>query len=393
MLQVPKGYLFATVSAGFRYQDRDDLALILSDVPARVAAVFTKNMFQAAPILVAKKILEKKSKVRGILVNAGQANACTGETGYSNCCQTLQMVKRVFGLGEDDILPASTGVIGEQFDLEKWEKAVPELKKTLGQTDPVRVARAIMTTDTFPKLSWKRVSLQAGEVTFLGFAKGAGMICPDMATMLGFVLCDAQIDGNWWREALKMAVDMSFNAITVDGDTSTNDCVFALANGASGVCVAQDEEDMIRETLKSICQDLAYQIVQDAEGGTKVIHIHVTGAKNKTQAELVARTIGHSLLVKTALYGQDPNWGRIVAALGRSGAEFNPDQVEVRIAGITIFAQGQPVNMDIDNIMARHLRKQDVHIQVSLGDGNGEYTLLSSDLTEEYVRINACYRT
>ena len=393
MLQVPKGYLFATVSAALRYQNRDDLALILSDVPARVAAVFTKNKFQAAPILVAKKILEKKSKVRGILVNAGQANACTGETGYSNCCQTLQMVKRVFDLGEDEILPASTGVIGEQFELEKWEKAVPELKRTLGQTEPVQVARAIMTTDTFPKLSWKRLDLRDGQITFLGLAKGAGMICPDMATMLGFVLCDAQIDGNWWREALKMAVDASFNAITVDGDTSTNDCVFALANGASGVSVGQDEEDMIREALKSICQDLAYQIVQDAEGGTKVIHIHVAGAKNKTQAELVARTIGHSPLVKTALYGQDPNWGRIVAALGRSGAEFNPDQVEVRIAGITIFVQGQPVNMDIDNIMARHLRKQDVHIQVSLGEGDGEYTLLSSDLTEEYVRINACYRT
>jgi len=393
MVLVPKGYLFATVRAGFKYQDRDDLAFIFSQSPASTAAVFTKNRFQAAPILVAKEILERKNEVRGILVNAGQANACTGEPGYKNCRQTLQMLRELLALDEDEILPASTGVIGEQFDLKKWEKAIPELKTALGQAEPVQVAKAIMTTDTFPKLSWKRLDLREGQITFLGLAKGAGMICPDMATMLGFVLCDAQVDSEWWTKSLKEAVDASFNAITVDGDTSTNDCVLALANGEAMVRVHPDEQYLVSDALKEVCQDLAYQIVQDAEGGTKVIHIQVTGAKDEAQAEVAARTIGHSPLVKTALYGQDPNWGRIVAALGRSGAEFEPDQVRVEIAGITIFAQGQPVKMDIDNILARHLRKQDVHILVCLGNGPGEYTLLSSDLTEEYVRINACYRT
>jgi glutamate N-acetyltransferase/amino-acid N-acetyltransferase len=393
MVLVPKGYLFATVRAGFKYQDRDDLAFIFSQSPASTAAVFTKNRFQAAPILVAKEILERRTEVRGILVNAGQANACTGETGYKNCRQTLQMLRELLALGEDEILPASTGVIGEQFDLEKWKKAIPELKSALGRAEPVQVAKAIMTTDTFPKLSWKRLDLREGQITFLGLAKGAGMICPDMATMLGFVLCDAQVDPEWWAKSLREAVDASFNAITVDGDTSTNDCVLALANGEARVRVHPDEQGLVSNALQEVCQDLAYQIVQDAEGGTKVIHIQVTGAKDEAQAEVAARTIGHSPLVKTALYGQDPNWGRIVAALGRSGAEFDPNQVRVEIAGITLFAQGQPVKMDIDNILARHLRKQDVHIQVCLGNGPGEYTLLSSDLTEEYVRINACYRT
>jgi glutamate N-acetyltransferase/amino-acid N-acetyltransferase len=391
-MHIPKGYTFAATAAGFKYEGRDDLALIVSEVPAHAAGVFTTNRFQAAPVLVARENLERGGRIRALLVNSGQANACTGQEGLDRCRDTLTMLN-TFGLSWMEVLPASTGVIGDQLRMDLWEKALPGLQAVLGQSSPLDAARAIMTTDTFPKIVSREVRLSGGTVRLLGLCKGAGMISPNMATMLGFVLCDAVVDGAWWRETLKEAVRVSFNAVTVDGDTSTNDCVLALANGMSGVELSEADRLVLAEELTGLCQDLAFQIVQDAEGGTKVMHIEVAGAQDDAQADLAARAVGNSPLVKTALYGRDPNWGRIVAALGRSGAEFDPNAVSVSIGGQMIFENGRPVEGDWDALLAPVLRRDEVVIGISLGDGEGRALLFASDLTEEYIRINAEYRT
>jgi glutamate N-acetyltransferase/amino-acid N-acetyltransferase len=227
----------------------------------------------------------------------------------------------------------------------------------------------------------------------LGMCKGAGMICPNMATMLGMVLTDAAVEPELWADILRRAVKASFNAVTVDGDTSTNDTVYALASGRSGVEFTERNAGALYEAVLQVCQDLAYMVVQDAEGGTKVLRIGVAGAADDAQAELAARAVGHSPLVKTALYGKDANWGRIVAALGRSGAAFDPDRVSVTVAGVEIFRNGAPLSGDFDALLKPHLEKRDIDIEVDLGAGEGFFVLLASDLTHEYITINADYRS
>jgi glutamate N-acetyltransferase/amino-acid N-acetyltransferase len=276
--------------------------------------------------------------------------------------------------------------------MDKFEAALPRLKESLGRASPVDFARAIMTTDTFPKTASRTVDA-GGEVRVLGVAKGAGMISPDMATMLGFVLTDAEISAEDWRQIIKIAADSSFNRITVDGDTSTNDCVMGLANGASGVRPEGRLLDRAAAAVVEVCRDLAYMIVQDAEGGTKVARIKVFGARDARDAELAARAVGNSPLVKTALFGRDPNWGRIAAALGRSGAAFDPADTSISLAGVEIFKAGLPAVDDVDAATAGKLDGRDVDIEISLGSGGGEYVLLAGDLTHEYVSINADYRT
>jgi glutamate N-acetyltransferase / amino-acid N-acetyltransferase len=389
----PKGFSFSAVPAGFKYKNRNDLVLLLSDRPATGAGVFTTNRFQAAPVLIAKESIDSLQPVRGILVNAGQANACTGEQGVENCRQTLEWVSGQVGCAPGELLPASTGVIGDQLKMDAWQEAVPLLSRNMGRSTPMDAAKAIMTTDSFPKLAWRSVGEGRAVMRVLGMAKGAGMICPNMATMLAFVLCDAQVDPAWWRDCLARAAGVSFNAVSVDGDTSTNDCVLALANGASGVLVEGDLALQLAQAVEEVCRELAYFIVQDAEGGTKVVRISVEGAVSDREAEQVARTVGHSPLVKTAMFGQDPNWGRIVAALGRSGAEFQPQRVEVLLAGIPIFGSGQPVELDRDAVFAPYLRRGEIEVTIRLHAGEGRYELLTSDLTLDYVRINAEYRT
>ena len=391
-MHIPSGFLFSTAQCGFKRPGRADLGLVLSTAPAVAAGVFTTNRFQAAPVIVAREILESgRTGIRAIVVNSGQANACTGQEGLDNCRATLELLG-VFGVEPGEILPASTGVIGDQLKMNLWESGVTALRENLGQVGLVDMARAIMTTDTFPKLAAREVELSCGKVRLAGFCKGAGMICPNMATMLGFVLCDAGVESGWWQKALTRCVDKSFNAITVDGDTSTNDCVYALANGAAGQ-IQDADRDRLEEALLEICQDLSYMIVQDAEGGTKVMRVNVAGAASMADAQLAARAVGNSPLVKTALYGRDPNWGRIVAALGRSGAAFVPEDVVVRIAGLTIFRQGTPVKADWDSLLASALRRDTVDIDVNLGAGDATLTLMASDFTEEYIKINAEYRT
>jgi len=394
MTIVPRGYRFGVAAAGFKRPDRDDLALILSSGPAVAAGVFTRNRFQAAPVLVCRQALDDALVVRAIVVNSGQANACTGEEGLANCRATCELIARLARIRPDEILPASTGVIGAQLRMDRWEEASLKLAGSIGRATAMDVAKAMMTTDTFPKLAAKAVQLEGGEVRVLGMCKGAGMISPQMATMLGFVLTDADVEPQPWREMLSDCADRSFNALTVDGDTSTNDTVLALANGASRVRVESEADlALLRACLLEVCQELSYRIVQDAEGGTKVAHIEVTGAKTDAQAEMAARAIGTSPLVKTALFGCDPNWGRIVAALGRSGAEFDPDAVVLTIGGVLVFERGQPAPEDLDALLAPIMRHQDVRIALDLHAGEGAFTLLASDLTKRYVEINADYRT
>jgi len=394
MTIVPKGYRFAVAAAGFKRPDRNDLGLIVSEGAASAAGVFTQNRFQAAPVLVCKDILARRPLARALLVNSGQANACTGDEGLANCRATLELAAAQAGVAPDEVLPVSTGVIGAQLKMDKWAAAAPQLGESLGTATAMDVAKAMMTTDTFPKLSAQSVALPGGEVRVLGMCKGAGMISPKMATMLGFVLTDADVAPAAWHDILVHAADRSFNALTVDGDTSTNDTVLALANGASRVAAADAKSlRLLRDAVTAVCQELSYRIVQDAEGGTKVAHITVKGAKSAAQAELAARTVGNSPLVKTALFGCDPNWGRIIAALGRSGADYDPMAVVLKIGGVLVFEKSQPSPEDLDALLAPSMRHQDVEIELDLGAGRGSFTLLASDLTKRYIEINADYRT
>jgi len=369
MSTAPKGFRFATACAGFRKEGRADLALLVSDVPAVAAGTFTQNRFPAAPVLVAKAMLAERPAARAVVINSGQANACTGDEGMRNCRTTQELVAGALGLEASDILPASTGVIGAQLKMDLWEKAAPALAANLGKATPEDFAR-------------------------VGMAKGAGMICPNMATMLSVVLCDAQVEASVWQKMLRDAVELTFNRVTVDGDTSTNDTLYGLANGASGVS-ASDEESLkaLSAALTSVLGDLAYMLVKDGEGASKVARIHVTGAASDADAERVARTVGHSQLVKTALYGRDANWGRIVAAVGRSGADFNPDDVVVTLCGVELFRKGQPTDLDFDALLEEPLKQRDLPIDIVLGSGSGSYTLLASDLGHEYVNVNADYRS
>ena len=390
---LPKGFRLATINAGFRQTARPDIALAVSDWPAVTAAMFTQAAFVAAPVIVARELVQNAEPKRGILINTGQANACTGDEGLANCRKTLNTVADALGLSPTDILPASTGVIGAQMKMDLWEKAIPNLVAELGNATLEDFADAMRTTDAFPKFSGAEVATGKGTITLSGSAKGAGMICPNMATMLCVVLCDAVVSQEEWQCMFRDAVNVTFNRVTVDGDTSTNDTIYGLANGASGIAPDENDMPLLREALEKILSELAYMLVQDGEGATKVLRIDVTGAANDADAEKVARTVGHSQLVKTAMYGKDANWGRIVAAVGRSGATFQANNVRVSLCGVELFRNEQPTDVDFDTLLKEPLQGRDIAIDISLGDGKGAYTLLASDLTHKYVDINADYRS
>lgn len=391
---LPLGFSAGAAAAGFKKAGRDDLGLIVSDRPAVLAGLFTTNAFKAAPVQVCQQTLREYGTCRAVLANSGQANACTGDEGLENCLETRRMVAALTGLAPHEIMPMSTGVIGDQLKMDRWREAVPSLVESLGSRDAEGFTRAFMTTDAFPKFASITVPLSGGTVRLTGMAKGAGMICPNMATMLSVVLCDAQVEASVWQKMLRDAVELTFNRVTVDGDTSTNDTLYGLANGASGVSASGEESlKALSAALTSVLGDLAYMLVKDGEGASKVARIHVTGAASDADAERVARTVGHSQLVKTALYGRDANWGRIVAAVGRSGADFNPDDVVVTLCGVELFRKGQPTDLDFDALLEEPLKQRDLPIDIVLGSGSGSYTLLASDLGHEYVNVNADYRS
>lgn len=389
----PKGFRFATVCAGFRKEGRADLALLVSDVPAVAAGTFTQNRFPAAPVLVAKAMLAERPAARAVVINSGQANACTGDEGMRNCRTTQELVAGALGLEASDVLPASTGVIGAQLKMDLWEKAAPALAANLGKATPEDFAKAIMTTDAFHKISHREVSLPGGVVRLVGMAKGAGMICPNMATMLAVMLTDAEVDRETWQAMFARAVDRTFNRVSVDGDTSTNDTILGLANGASGIRAEGGDAALLEKGLTDILGRISYMLVKDGEGASKVMHITVSGAASDEDACRIARTVGHSQLVKTAIYGQDANWGRIVAAVGRSGARVDPARVRLVLCGIERFRDGRPVNGDKEAELAELLKASDIPVEIHMGLGDGCYDLRASDLGHEYVSLNADYRS
>ena len=297
-------------------------------------------------------------------------------------------------LKPEDIIVASTGVIGQVLPIEPIEKGITALAPIISREGNLDAVQAIMTTDTKPKEEAYEIEIGGKTVKIGAMAKGSGMIHPNMATMLSVVLCDAQVEASVWQKMLRDAVELTFNRVTVDGDTSTNDTLYGLANGASGVSASGEESlKALSAALTSVLGDLAYMLVKDGEGASKVARIHVTGAASDADAERVARTVGHSQLVKTALYGRDANWGRIVAAVGRSGADFNPDDVVVTLCGVELFRKGQPTDLDFDALLEEPLKQRDLPIDIVLGSGSGSYTLLASDLGHEYVNVNADYRS
>ncbi|HHH46319.1 MAG TPA: bifunctional glutamate N-acetyltransferase/amino-acid acetyltransferase ArgJ [Thiotrichales bacterium] len=388
------GVRLASTAAGIRYQGRDDLVLMAFDAGTRMAGVFTRNAFCAAPVLVAREHLGQGAP-RFWLINSGNANAGTGEQGLSDARRCCALVADKAGLAAEAVLPFSTGIIGEPLDVAAFERAVPELCAGLSADGWLRAARAIMTTDTLPKGASRRVALSSGEVTLTGIAKGAGMIRPDMATMLAFVATDARIEQAPLQGLLQAAVDGSFNRITVDGDTSTNDACMLAATGASGVGLA-DAEDEARfaEVLNDLLRELAQAIVRDGEGATKFVTVEVVEAADRDEALRVAYTVAHSPLVKTALFASDPNWGRILAAVGRSGIEnLAVDRVRILLDEVLIVRDGgrAPEYREADG--QRVMDREAFTIRIELGRGQASERIWTCDLSHDYVRINAEYRT
>jgi glutamate N-acetyltransferase/amino-acid N-acetyltransferase len=375
---VPRGFQIAAAATGIK-KEGFDVGLIVSDRPAAAAAVFTRNAFPAAPVLLSKaNLAESGHRVRALLVNSGNANAATGQDGMAAARRCSAEVARQVGCSPAEVLIASTGVIGRTFPAEKICSAIPKLISSTSR-DVDGFCRAIMTTDTFPKVA----ATSIGNATILGFAKGAGMIHPNMATMLCFIISDAQIGALELERALRAAVDRSFHSITVDGDTSTNDVVAVLANGASGVT---PDAASFQAALDEVCQELAKSIVRDGEGATKFIELIIEGAPSDEDARLIGRTIARSPLVKTAIYGCDPNWGRLIAAIGNSGVVLKSEKVDLYVDDIPLMAG------DLQKA-SEHMAEKNVRIRVVLHSGPGKAIVWTCDLTEEYIRINADYTT
>jgi len=389
-VNLPQGFRYAAVYAGLRKIKKDDLALIVSDMPAVAAAVFTQNRVAAAPVVLARKNLRaSRGKACVILVNAGNAN-CATRTGDQVALTTVRAAAKALGVKPEYVLPASTGVIGVEMDGGKVVAALPGLAARLDAANFEAVAGAILTTDLIPKTAFAEITSGRKSARIAGMTKGSGMIQPNMATTLGFVVTDAVVSPAALRTALKRAIDRSYNRISVDGDTSTNDTVVVLANGASGVkASAKDFE----ASLTSVLESLARQIARDGEGARKLITIDVEGAANDKAAEKIARSIANSPLVKTAIAGSDPNWGRILCAAGYAGVAFDPRKADIDMQGMPVCRGG--LDADFDEVeLKRKLDQPDCSIRFAIrGGGKGRTRFWTCDFTEGYIRINASYRT
>jgi len=390
---IVQGFKAAAVVAGLKKGDALDIALIVSDREAAAAGIFTTNKVRAAPVILSERHLEN-GKARAIIANAGNANACTGDPGLNDARRTAELVGQGLGISPEDVLVASTGVIGQELDMDLIAGAIPGLTKTLALDAVPLAAQAIMTTDSFPKIS--SFEGQAGGHTYriTGIAKGAGMIMPNMATMLSFILSDISISSDDLKSALLSSVETTFNRISVDGDTSTNDTVLAMANGLAGNEELKGEDyDIFAEGLRNVMWNLARMIVRDGEGATKLVSVEVKNAFSPLDALRAARTVANSSLVKTALYGQDPNWGRVMAALGRAEIEMREDQVDIWIDDVQIVAKGLGRGAEAEELAAEIMTRNEFSLTVDLHQGGYHERMLTCDLTHEYVTINADYRT
>ncbi len=388
------GYRFAALHCGLKKEDQLDLALIVSEVPAVAAAVFTTNLFPAAPVIYGRRQLAAMIPISAVLVNSGNANACTGDQGLVHIKQLAEGLSSVLSVPEEEVFISSTGVIGEPLPVEMIVSSLPRFPDLLSPSGLPAAAEAIMTTDSQPKTCSVMLQLSTGEVHICGFAKGAGMIEPNMATMLAYLLTDTEVSGSRLQKILKEVVDRTFNRISVDGDTSTNDTVLCLANGVSGCSLATEADAKAFEAgLYQVADELSRMIVKDGEGATKMVEILVKNAPDRQSAEQISRTIAHSLLVKTAFYGEDANWGRIIAALGYAGVDLDPGQVDIWLGDVQVVAGGQrsPDYQEADG--AEVFRQDSFTITIDLHVGDGSFSLLTTDLSHEYVSINADYRT
>ena len=390
------GFKAGAVAAGIRYQGRPDLALIVSEVTAAAAGVFTTNKVQAAPVLLSRSHLSG-NRARAIVVNSGIANACTGEVGLQRAQTTAHMVAEAIGCPIHEVLVASTGVIGMDLPLEPLANYLPKLVSAVRGDGWFEAARAIMTTDTVPKIHMVKDLLQDRPFTVVGIAKGAGMIYPDMATLLSFVVTDAAISPEALQALVREETDRSFNRITVDGDTSTNDTLFVLANGLAGnrpiKKLDSSDGERLRWALGEVLLTLAKMIVADGEGATKFVEITVKGGSSKSAVLLAARTVSNSPLVKTALFGEDANWGRILAALGRAGIDFDPQQVQLFFNGVKLVENGLTLGQEAETQVIEILKQSSFSITIDLGQGKAEETVYTCDLSLDYVKINANYRS
>jgi len=388
-----KGFKANGVHCGLK-KKKKDLALITSDVPANSAGTFTLNKVKAAPLLISKKIVGEDQKIKAVLVNSGNANACTGEKGYNDALDIQSYCAEKLGLNQNEVLISSTGVIGEYINVAAVKDGVDEIVSSLKDDGGILAAEAILTTDLKNKHFAYKVKLSGGEITLGAICKGSGMIMPNMATMLAFIGTDAEIEKSLLQKLLGNAVDNSFNKISVDGETSTNDMVVLLANGISDIKVetASDDEKIFSDALQKICKDMAIAIIADGEGATKLITINVSNAASSKDADKIARALANSPLVKTAMYGEDANWGRIISSAGSSGANFNPDNVEIYFDDKPVLLSGYRVVINEDDVKTV-LSKKEISINIDVNEGSENTTWWTCDYSENYIKINALYRS
>lgn len=400
----PKGYRAAGITAGLKPSGLPDLALILSEVDAISAGVFTTNQVCAAPVEYCRQRLQAKASTRAILVNAGQANAATGEQGRKDSLESAQALAQALNIPPESILIASTGVIGQRIRMDALLSGIPQLVAAASETGSDSAARSIMTTDLVPKSIALETTIGDRPVRVGGICKGSGMIHPNMATLLAFVTCDATVSTTLWQQMLSRAADKSFNQITVDGDTSTNDTLIALANGQSRTAAITEmgpEAEKLETMLTAVCQHLAKAIARDGEGATCLIEVQVSGAADDKAARQIARSIAGSSLVKSAIFGRDPNWGRIAAAAGYAGVPFEQENLRVQLGDFLMMENGQPLPFDraaASNYLKQaaageYLKEDTVLISASVGNGHGTGKAWGCDLSYDYVKINAEYTT
>ena len=392
-MRMIQGFKASAVRAGLKKNNALDLALIFSEKEATAAGVFTTNKVKAAPVLVTRGHIAD-GKARAIIANAGNANACTGENGLDNARHTTELVAKALGLRADEVLVSSTGVIGQPLNMDLISRAIPDLVNALSPEGITSAAQAIMTTDSFPKIS--QIEGRAGDHIYRiqGIAKGAGMIMPNMATMLSFIMSDIRIGADELQKALLSSVEGTFNRITVDGDTSTNDTVLVLANGMAGNGpLSEMDYRGFTDGLKQVMGELARMIVRDGEGATKVIDILVKGAHSSSDAISAARAVANSSLVKTAFYGQDPNWGRIIAALGRADIQMEEAHVDIWVDDIQIVTSGLGNGPEAEKKAAEKMTRKEFSVTIDLHQGFFQDRIVTCDLTHDYVSINADYRS
>lgn len=388
-----QGFLAGAVAAGIKKRDRLDLGLIYSEKPASVAGVFTQNRVKAAPVQICQDKI-KNGSCQAIVVNSGNANCFTGKQGMIDANTMCTQVADSLNIGVDQVLVASTGVIGQPLPMDRMQKGIDYLNQSLSAGGFDDLAKAIMTTDTVPKLFSRQGEIDNTPFNIVGVAKGAGMIHPDMATLLAFICTDAAIEADLLQSMLVKGVNRTLNRISIDGDTSTNDTALLLANGASSVAIKTEQEvDSFQAILDELLMDLAKALVKDGEGVTKLVEIRVQNAATDKEALLAANTVATSPLVKTAFFGEDANWGRLLMAIGRSGAQFDPDKVKIYFDDVLMVADGAGLGLPAENDATEVLKKSEYAVIIDFGMGTASESVFTGDLTVDYIHINADYRS